>query len=161
MVSNPFTYILLRWCLFLEATGICNGAYVIASIYRKIFGYKRDEVYIGTAYDREAKRKKDDLNKLKTGAGHMIKLPIDLGRKEMSLEEVDAVLAALQQHEDEVQDRIKEMTAKRNVLAQLDKEQRDVDARIQEISQRRSQVLNQTDVENARLETASSSEYEA
>merc|ERR1712037_20656 len=48
-LSTPITYILLRICLFLEATGICNGAWVLAGIHAKISGFQRDEVYIGTA----------------------------------------------------------------------------------------------------------------
>jgi Silicon transporter len=166
MVSNPFTYVLLRWCLFLEATGICNGAYVIAAIYRKIFGYKRDEVYIGTAYEREAKSRKDDINKLKTGAGHLVKLPIDLGRKEMTLEEITVVLGQLEEHHVEVRARIEELQAKRAILAQLDKEQRDVEARMEELQQKRSQVFSNTDLEADRtghmdLDMTSNSEFEA
>jgi len=56
-LANPLTYILLRWCLFLESTGICQGAWVIAAVTRKLLGYQRDEVYIGTAEEREAKKK--------------------------------------------------------------------------------------------------------
>ena len=51
-LSNPITYILLRICLGLEATGICQGAWVIAAVHRKISGFQRDEVYIGTAEER-------------------------------------------------------------------------------------------------------------
>ena len=54
-LSTPFTYVLLRWCLFLEWTGLCQGSWVFAMILRKIVGYKRDEVYIGTAEERTAK----------------------------------------------------------------------------------------------------------
>merc|ERR1712087_281951 len=53
-LSNPFTYILLRICLFLEGTGLCNGAYVIAMAHKKCAGFQRDEVYIGTAEERAA-----------------------------------------------------------------------------------------------------------
>jgi silicon transporter len=74
-LSNPFTYILLRLCLFLEATGICNGAYVIAAIHKKIAGFQRDEVYIGTAEERMAKQQADDEKALHFGAGHLLKLP--------------------------------------------------------------------------------------
>jgi len=59
-LSNPVTYILLRICLFLEATGICNGAWVLAAIFKKMFGYQKDEVYIGTAEERKARGMKDD-----------------------------------------------------------------------------------------------------
>merc|ERR1711933_395468 len=59
-LSNPVTYILLRICLFLEATGICNGAWVLASIFKGVLGYQKDEVYIGTAEERAARDMKDD-----------------------------------------------------------------------------------------------------
>ena len=75
-LSNPFTYILLRLCLFLEATGICNGAYVIAWIHKKIAGFQRDEVHIGTAEERRAKAMADDKKNLQVGAGHITKPPL-------------------------------------------------------------------------------------
>merc|ERR1712176_450635 len=59
-LSNIVTYILLRICLFLECNGICKGAWVLAAIFKKIFGYQKDEVYIGTAEERKAKGMKDD-----------------------------------------------------------------------------------------------------
>jgi silicon transporter len=78
-LSNPFTYILLRLCLFLEATGLCNGAYVIAWIHKKIAGFQRDEVYIGTAEERRNMDKGDDASVVDhiVGAGHIAKLPFD------------------------------------------------------------------------------------
>jgi hypothetical protein len=74
-LSNPFTYIFLRICLFLEATGLCNGAYVIAMIQKSVMGYQRDEVYIGTAEERAEKAHKDNYGNLHIGAGHIVKLP--------------------------------------------------------------------------------------
>jgi silicon transporter len=74
-LSNPFTYFFLRICLFLEATGICNGAYVIAWIHKRISGFQRDEVYIGTAEERRETAKADNMNNIHLGAGHLIKLP--------------------------------------------------------------------------------------
>merc|ERR1719464_2103833 len=74
-LSNPVTYILLRWCLFLEATGICQGAWVLAAIHKKIANFQRDEVYIGTAEEREKQAMGDDADKLALGAGHIVKLP--------------------------------------------------------------------------------------
>jgi len=59
-LSNPVTYILLRICLFLEGTGICNGAWVLAGIHKSIAGFQRDEVYIGTAEERKARGMKDN-----------------------------------------------------------------------------------------------------
>merc|ERR1711915_358868 len=73
-MQSPITYVLLRWCLFLEGTGICQGAWVIAAVHKKISGFQRDEVYIGTAEERK-KQEMGDNNTPITGAGHMVKLP--------------------------------------------------------------------------------------
>jgi len=74
-LSNPVTYILLRWCLLLEATGICRGAWVIAAVHKKIAGFQRDEVYIGTAESRAKSEMADDSSRLAVGIGHPVKLP--------------------------------------------------------------------------------------
>merc|ERR1711953_1496621 len=50
-LSNPIVYIFLRWCLFLESTGICSGAWVLARVAELVSGWKTDEHYIGTAED--------------------------------------------------------------------------------------------------------------
>jgi len=60
--KNPLAYVFLRFCLFLEMTGILHGAWVIAFIIKKVTGVKRDEVYIGTADERAAKSHKDNDN---------------------------------------------------------------------------------------------------
>ena len=70
-MSNPITYILLRVCLFLEATGICYGAWVLAALHKKIAGFQRDEVYVGTAEQRGA-LEKGDIDAIPLGAGHMV-----------------------------------------------------------------------------------------
>jgi Silicon transporter len=75
-MSLPFTYIFLIICLGLDATGLCQGAWVLAAIQKKIMGFQRDEVYIGSAEERAAKNMSDDADGgLPSGAGHMIKLP--------------------------------------------------------------------------------------
>jgi len=74
-LSNPITYILLRLCLFLESTGICSGAWVIAAIHKKISGFQRDEVYIGTAESRAKMDMSDHSTRLPVGPGHVVKLP--------------------------------------------------------------------------------------
>jgi hypothetical protein len=61
--------------LFLEATGIASGAWVLAGLHKKIAGFQIDEVYIGTAEERAAKGKGDNADDLYLGVGHMIKLP--------------------------------------------------------------------------------------
>jgi len=71
-LSNPITYILLRWCLFLEATGICQGAWVLAAIHKKIAGFQRDEIYIGTAEERAKQDMADDEKSVQSGPGKMI-----------------------------------------------------------------------------------------
>jgi hypothetical protein len=74
-LSNHFTYIFLRICLGLEASGICTGAWVLAGLQKRIFGFQRDEVYIGTAEEHAAKNMGDDSDQLHLGPGHLIKLP--------------------------------------------------------------------------------------
>jgi len=70
-LSNPITYVLLRWCLFLEATGICQGAWVLAAVHKKIAGFQRDEVYIGTAEERRKQEMGD--SEAPVGPGHITK----------------------------------------------------------------------------------------
>jgi len=74
-LSTPLTYILLRFCLLLEWTGLCQGSWVVAMVLRKIFRYRRDEVYIGTAEERKEKAMADDYTTVQVGPGHMAKLP--------------------------------------------------------------------------------------
>merc|ERR1712045_547126 len=87
-MSNPITYILLRIALAIEFTGVCNGAWVLATIDAKIRGFQRDEVYIGTAEERAAKEMGDDYSKLQTGPGHMLKLPAYVEHAPQSLIEL-------------------------------------------------------------------------
>jgi hypothetical protein len=70
-LSNPLTYFLLRFALILEATGLCAPAWVIAAAHKKIAGFQRDEVYIGTADERA----KNDMGDNDNVSGAMVKLP--------------------------------------------------------------------------------------
>lgn len=45
-MSNPFIYIIIYFCLFLEKTGICYASWVIASLHKKIMNYQPDYMYI-------------------------------------------------------------------------------------------------------------------
>jgi hypothetical protein len=74
-LANPVTYYLLRLCLLLEATGLASGSWVLAAVHKKIAGFQRDEVYIGTAEERAKKEMGDDDTLLQYGAGHIVKLP--------------------------------------------------------------------------------------
>jgi hypothetical protein len=58
-LSNPLVYVFLRWCLFLEATGLLSGAWVLAACHKRIAGFQYDEVYIGTPEEREARAMAD------------------------------------------------------------------------------------------------------
>merc|ERR1712106_769695 len=69
-MRSPITYVLLRTCLGLECTGICQGAWVLAAVHKKISDFQRDEVYIGTAEERRKQEMSDDPNQLPIGAGH-------------------------------------------------------------------------------------------
>jgi len=87
-LANPLTYILLRICLLLEWSGLCHGAWVLAAIQKKTWGWKRDENYIGTAEERAAAAKGDNPDNLKVGAGHIVKLPTFINNAPASLKEL-------------------------------------------------------------------------
>ena len=74
-LSNPLTYVFLRMCLFLEATGIASGSWVLATIYKRIANFQRDEEYIGTAEERAKQNLRDNPAILRLGPGQPVKLP--------------------------------------------------------------------------------------
>ena len=73
-LSNPLVYIFLHICLLLKATYICLGAWVLAGLMVKTFGFQHDEVYIGSDEDNEKKYMKDNKNNIHLAAGHLRKL---------------------------------------------------------------------------------------
>jgi len=86
-LSIPLTYILLVFCLFLERTGIVAAAWLVAKMTKKVRGFKRDEVYIGTPEERAAKQHKDAP--MTVGAGHP-RIPVQpAGSGEFELHNVD------------------------------------------------------------------------
>ena len=58
-LNSPFTYILLVFALFLEATGLCSGAWVCAHVLKKVTKLQYDEVYVGTPEERMANNHAD------------------------------------------------------------------------------------------------------
>ena len=58
-LSNPFVYVMVRFCLILEATGIGAASSFLGLIHKKIAGFQHDEVYIGTPEERAAMDKAD------------------------------------------------------------------------------------------------------
>lgn len=125
-LSTPVTYFLLRFCLFLEWTGLCQGAWVVAMVHRKIAGFKRDEVYIGTAEERAANKKKNDPDEssseedYKVKAGHMYPgvptLPPNFGQRTKTLEEIEELESELLDHMAEVENRVKEVQEQKRKL---------------------------------------------
>jgi hypothetical protein len=71
-INNPITYALLRFCLFLELTGLLHGAWVLAFIHKKLAGWQRDEYYIGTAEERNGGNSPDRKENVIGGPGHPI-----------------------------------------------------------------------------------------
>jgi silicon transporter len=61
-LSNPLIYLIIRLCLVLEASGLCSAAWLMALIHKQLVGYQPDEVYIGTADEREAAKKEQELD---------------------------------------------------------------------------------------------------
>merc|ERR1712194_167625 len=121
-LSTPITYILLRWCLFLEWTGLCQGSWVFALIIRKIVGYKRDEVFIGTAEERRARAKGDpsksaDNEDYNVVPGHMYPgvpvLPPNFAPRTNNLEEIMQLEQELVDHKHDVDTRLANLQAKK------------------------------------------------
>ena len=121
-LSNPLVYVLLRICLLLESTGICHGAWVLASIHKKIAGFKRDEVYIGTAEERAARKKGDNSGALRSGPGHPLKLsglPQMTNYQEYTLDQVDALEHDLRAHMDDVEEKLKLLEIQKRYLEKV------------------------------------------
>jgi len=118
-LSTPVTYVLLRICLALESTGICNGAWVIASVHKKIAGFKVDEVYVGTADERAAMGKGDQEVSVKSGhvyPGAGAALEATYGGKKMTLEEIDEAERDLTTQSRAITDRLSELKKKRAAM---------------------------------------------
>lgn len=47
-------YWIIKLCLVVELSGICQSTWVLAMVQKKMMGYELDEVHIGTPGDREA-----------------------------------------------------------------------------------------------------------
>jgi silicon transporter len=111
-LANPLVYVFLRICLLLEFTGLCQGAWVLAALHKKIAGFKRDEVYIGTAEERRAKAMGDDAGALRSGVGHPVKLPtfpaMD-GIPEYNLDQITALEEDLILHLAEVEEKLRDV----------------------------------------------------
>lgn len=87
-LSTPLTYIFLRLCLALEATGLCEGAWVLAAIHAYVGKFQRDEAYIGTAEERAAKNIGDVEDNIHMGPGHPRKLPTAIDNAPESLKKL-------------------------------------------------------------------------
>jgi len=116
-LSTPVTYVLLKFCLGLEATGLCQGSWVVARIHKKLMGFKRDEVYIGTAAERAEVRKiadpvsfaeeEDDYN---VKPGHLYPgvptLPLDFKRRMQNMDDIEELETELTEHRLAVESRL-------------------------------------------------------
>lgn len=111
---NPLSYVLLRFCLFLEWTGICQGARVVALAHRKCAGFMRDEVYIGTGEERAARAKNNDRQSVasvqsQVRAGDMYpgpNLPPGFCHEEKTMEELNELEDELKEHLQDVKRRL-------------------------------------------------------
>jgi hypothetical protein len=70
-MNNPITYVLIRFALILEATGICHGAWVIGRTFKSATGMQYDEVYIGTPEERMAGAHPDKVGTPAGDVGHL------------------------------------------------------------------------------------------
>jgi hypothetical protein len=124
-LSTPVTYFFLRFCLFLEWTGLCQGSWVVAMVHRKLVGFKRDEVYIGTA-DERAQLAKDDPESVHADddynvvPGHLYPgvptLPADFGHHTKTLEEIEELEKDLLDHKHDVEKKLQELQTQKDKL---------------------------------------------
>jgi silicon transporter len=127
-LANPLVYVFLRICLGLEATGLCQGAWVLAALHKKIAGFKRDEVYIGTAEERRAKQMGDNEDFIRSGPGHPIKLPAFpamTGMEDYSIDQITSLEADLIEHMAEAEEKLRNIQHQKAILTggkQLDAE---------------------------------------
>lgn len=70
-LSNCMVYMLLRFCLLLEATGVCSASWVLAWLLQKVWTFQMDETYIGTPEERAAKNQQDNEEALDVHPGHL------------------------------------------------------------------------------------------
>lgn len=116
-LSTPITFVLLKIALAIEWTGIAQGSWIIALVHRKIVGYQRDEVYIGTAEERAANARTkgdeslaDDASKSGPAKGHLGPyipiLPRDFGPRMNTLSEIEDLEQELTHHMEDVQARL-------------------------------------------------------
>ena len=46
-LSNPLVSILIRSCLYLEMSGVCSSAWLLAYVYKKLMNFQSDDTYLG------------------------------------------------------------------------------------------------------------------
>lgn len=127
-LSTPLTYVLLRFCLILEWTGLCQGSWVVARLHKKIVGFKRDEVYIGTAEERAENRKNDPLSDngdhdeddYNVKPGHLYPgvptLPPDFKMRMRSVEDIEELERELMEHKNDVEMRLVQLDMEKERL---------------------------------------------
>ena len=59
-LSFPLSRPIIHICLLMEYTGICNIAWPMAKLYRKVFHFKEDDFYLGTVEERTRKGERGD-----------------------------------------------------------------------------------------------------
>lgn len=60
-MSNPLIYWTIRLCLFLEASGVCSAAWLLAAVHKRVAGYRLDEDYLGAQEKHELDLEEDTM----------------------------------------------------------------------------------------------------
>ncbi|GAX28329.1 hypothetical protein FisN_27Hh014 [Fistulifera solaris] len=53
-LSNPLVFVIIRLCLLLEQSGICSASWTLASLQKKLFGFRPDDEYLGDLRRKES-----------------------------------------------------------------------------------------------------------
>jgi len=116
-LSTPLTYVLLRFCLFLEWTGLCQGSWVVARVHRKLVGFKRDEVYIGSSQERAATSNEDFAPPTGVHMGPLVpQLPESFGKREITMGSIHDLEIDLKLYRDDVDKRLRLLDEKKKAL---------------------------------------------
>jgi len=116
-LSTPLTYVLLRFCLFLEWTGLCQGSWVVARVHRKLVGFKRDEVYVGSSQERAATSNEDFAPPTGIHLGPMVpQLPESFGKREITMGSIHDLEIDLKLYRDDVDKRLRLLDEKKKAL---------------------------------------------
>lgn len=119
-LSNPMVYVLLRWCLLVESTGICSVSWLVANLQKKVIGYLTDDIYIGTMDNVDKHDQDNDANENSSTSQDYIEtgeLSPTWEDRIRSIEKINEIEDELREQQRSIEERLKILEKQRNMLA--------------------------------------------